>query len=505
MEAGKHSALSAATPAETTKNRALVSQSQTVRQSDSATIAGILSERAVELLEARGIDTELAAKMGWRSEPNGTISIPFYRNGVEVNFKNRTFEGEKRFYQKEGGDKCFYNLEAIEMALTSEKPLIVTEGEADTLIALKCGFLAVSVPDGAPKVAIGDKESVKYNYLKDIPRKLKEIILCTDSDEAGINLMNDLALRLGKHRCKWVKYPVGCKDLNDTFLKYGKRGVELTIEKAQPMKVDGKYKMSELPPLNENPAFDVGIKALSENFRLRKADFSVVTGIPSHGKTTLANHVAVNMVKNHGWHITFASFEQPPQTEHKYNLVTLYCGRPAHIVKSESPEQYKQAEDWIDRNFTFIVPNEESDDTFDMQWLKDRMAACVTQDNTDMIIIDPWNEIDHAYNQSETSLTQYVGNAIKDLKRFARFYNVHVQVIAHPAKMKKDKDGVYPVPTAYDISDSAHWYNRPEQVVVVHRQEDKTLVRIAKSRYHRTLGKPADVELEFNDYTGEYR
>ena len=82
---------------------------------------------------------------------------------------------------------------------------------------------------------------------------------------------------------------------------------------------------------------------------------------------------------------------------------------------------------------------------------------------------------------------------------------VHVMVIAHPAKMRKDKDGVYPVPSAYDISDSCHWYNKPEQVLVIHRQEDgNTLARVAKSRYHNKLGKPADVELEFNDYNYRY-
>ena len=49
----------------------------------------------------------------------------------------------------------------------------------------------------------------------------KEIILCTDGDVSGQVLRDDLAMRLGKARCKWVSYPDGCKDLNDVLKKFG--------------------------------------------------------------------------------------------------------------------------------------------------------------------------------------------------------------------------------------------------------------------------------------------
>ena len=70
-----------------------------------------------------------------------------------------------------------------------------------------------------------------FAWLWDGPRLLpkincfEKIILAVDSDGPGVNLMNDLAMRLGKVRCKWVRYPQGCKDLNDALMKYGERGV----------------------------------------------------------------------------------------------------------------------------------------------------------------------------------------------------------------------------------------------------------------------------------------
>jgi twinkle protein len=50
---------------------------------------------------------------------------------------------------------------------------------------------------------------------------VREIILAADGDGPGVNLMNDLAIRLGKARCKFVRYPKETKDFNEAFLKYG--------------------------------------------------------------------------------------------------------------------------------------------------------------------------------------------------------------------------------------------------------------------------------------------
>ena len=83
--------------------------------------------------------------------------------------------------------------------------------------------------------------------------------------------------------------------------------------------------------------------------------------------------------------------------------------------------------------------------------------------------------------------------------------HVHVMVVAHPTKIFKGDDGEFPVPTLYQISDSAHWYNKADLGVGVHRQTDgKTLVRVAKSRYHQKIGTPGDVSLMFNPETMKF-
>lgn len=504
----KQPAPNAQTDAETQKNPAYQSQSRTSAALSTATTAAgaqqPLTQRQIKILEDRGLDMEMVVRMGWRtagrSDTDSSIAIPYFRSGKEVNCKTRTIEGEKRFFQVKDGEKCFYNVDCL--SEIGEQTLVICEGEMDCLIALQCGYVAVSVPDGAPKVAVGDRDSVKYTYLADIPKTIKTIILAVDSDIAGEALKLDLSLRLGKERCQTIVYPRGCKDLNDAFKAYGAKGVHASIAKAQYMQIDGLYRLEDLPALTEEKAFNVGITGLHNHLRIRRGDFSVVTGIPSHGKSTFVNHIAFNLAKNHSWNVCFASFEQPPQTEHLRALRTLYAERPAHLLNQD---ECKESDDFINKHFSFIVPPEDSDEEFDMIWLKDRMVMAVTRYKTDMIVIDPWNEIEHVYDQREISLTQYVGKAIRGLKHFARRYNVHVMVVAHPAKMKKDKDGNYPIPTPYDISDSSHWYNKPEQCIVVHRTDKQnSLIKIAKSRYHYALGTPAEIELKFNDYTGKF-
>lgn len=489
MEHKEQPAQNALTPDATKPTDASPSQSKGTKLNGSAIIAAGKG--------ARGLTHETLTKLGWRDGQKGFTEIPFIKDGMEVNIKYRTFGGEKKFYQS-GGEQCFYNFDDIHRATVAGKALIITEGEVDCATAVQCGYFAVSVPNGAPSKEIGDKDSKQYEYLAAIPKGLREIILCTDDDAPGHNLMNDLALRIGKHRCKFVRYPKGCKDLNDTLMKYGEKGVHETVKRAQFSKVSGVYKMSELPPIPEpeTKSAQIGIEL---NFR--RGDFSVLTGIPSHGKSTFANTIAHNLAAQ-GWKTCFASLEQQPQTDHKWALSGLFHQQPPHLL---THNQIKDAEYWIDDNFVFLVPDD-SLENFDLEWLREAMVTAVFRYNVDFIVIDPWNELDHIFNQQKESVTQYVGRAIKTLKRFAKEYNIHLMVVAHPAKMQKKQDGTYPIPSAYDISDSAHWYNKPDQILVVHRNADGSgLLRYAKSRYHKKLGVPGDYILEYDQHKGTMR
>ncbi len=467
-----------------------------------------LTEEHLKILEARGLERGLLIDLGISSllkESGNWVCIPYIANGLAVNHKYRTISGEKRFQQDGNARKCFWNIDCLIDPTLENEPLIITEGEFDAIAAMQAGYRrVVSVPDGAPANEIGDKpDSKKYSYLDDAAEYLlsvKDIILCTDNDTPGQNLMNDLALRLGKARCKWVKYPKNCKDLNDALKLYGVRGVTETISRSQWCQVEGVYRMGELPPVPERRAFLTGIPGLDLHYKIRAMDFCVITGIPSHGKSSFINDLACNMVESHGWGVVFASFEQQPQIDHRRNLRTWRYGKQ---VRDLTPEQIKKADEWIDENFSFIVPGE--DDEVTLAWTLEKCAAAILRYGAKLVVIDPWNEMDHE-RPAGMSLTEYTGFAIKQFKKLAKKYQVHVIVAAHPTKQQKEADGKFKIPTLYDISDSAHWYNRCDVGLVVHRKDQHaTIIRVAKSRYHDQIGKPGDIEVSFDIYSNRYK
>lgn len=458
-----------------------------------------LTRRHAELLEARGIDIELLERLGVTScDRHGadTIAIPYLQDGKQVNRKFRTISGQKQFSQDAGARKIVYNFDCLLDETLADQPIIWTEGEVDAWSAMQAGFArVVSVPDGAPSEELGDRETAKYSYLDSLPKlalAAKEHILAVDGDGPGTALQRDLSLRLGRARCKWVRYPQGCKDLNDALQKFGTRGVLETIHRAQWIALDGVYRMSELPPVIPMKPHDSMFPGLGEHYRLRLGDFAVISGIPGMGKTTFVNDLVCRMASWHNWHACFASFEQIPQIDHRRALRTWHGGAP---VKDLDDESVRRADAWIDQNFVFLVPSE--DDRPTLPWLLQRCADAIIRYGVKIVVIDPWNELEHE-RPGDMSLTEYVGAALREFKAFARKYEIHLIVVAHPAKMRRDSAGKYPIPTLYDISDSAHWANRADVGIIVHRAtEEETLIKIVKSRYHDQIGRPGDVSARY--------
>jgi twinkle protein len=455
-----------------------------------------LEPRTCELLEARGFDIELVARLGVRSCDrfgDSTIEIPYYRGDQVVGRKYRTLAGPKKFAQEVGSEQIFYNRNVLADPGLALAPVIATEGELDCWAGLQAGFpRVVSVPGGAPSKALGNHGTAKYAFLDEAPSLAlsTQWILATDDDEAGHALREDLALRLGHRRCQWLRYPKGCKDLADALQRYGERGVVESLARAQWM-VGNVYRLQDVAFTAPPQAMPSGFPGLDEHYRLRLGDLCVVTGIPSMGKTAFVGDLACRMALRHDWPVCFASFEQSMQDQRRM----LRTWKAGAIEASLDAEQRDMADAWINERFCFVLPDADSRPS--LAWLLERFAVAALRYEAKLFVLDPWNELEHE-RPKDMSMTEYVGDALHEIKAFARHYGVHVIVVAHPMKMHRDKAGHYPIPSLYDISDSAHWYNRPEVGIVVHRQEDgSTLIRVAKSRYHDQIGKPGDVAVRY--------
>ena len=247
----------------------------------------------------------------------------------------------------------------------------------------------------------------------------------------------------------------------------------------------------------------LGKPLFDENFKIRKGDFTVVTGHPSSGKSTFVNHLMCQLVKHHGLKIGFASFEQKPQTDHLRLLRKWYLFDYELFDKGYfQADEMKQlrCNKWIDNNFCVIVPSFE--DMVDLPWLIEKMQVAVLQKNCDVIVIDPFNELDH--DTTGDPMRLYIGLFIKTLKRFAQRHDVHVLVVAHPRKLSKDKEGNIEIPNLYDIEESSMWYNKTDLGLIIHRQDGFTLARVAKSRYEDMIGKRGQRVFMYNEDSAHF-
>lgn len=443
-----------------------------------------------EFLSQRGISQKTAEKYGL-IESNGALLIPYRKNGE---IKNRKFRAlnEKKFWQ-DGGKQFVWNFDCL-VSEPFDTPLIITEGEMDALSAIEAGFnKTISIPNG------GSEGESNVSWLYEIEDFIgPEVILAFDSDNVGHALLETVSNVLGKARCRWIKYPKGCKDLNDALIKFGIAGVTESIKRAHWVDVKGAYKLSELAPLPYRLPMAAGMGKIDEHIKIRLGDFSVLTGIPGHGKTTFINDLINRVLERYNLKACFASFENPPQTDHKRSLRTWHSGK---LEKSMTDAEKAKADEWIDTRYMFIVPDDNDDVT--LEWLIERMETVVLRHGVKIIVIDPWNEMDHS-RTGDMTLTEYTGKAIKLLKQFAKSRGVHVMVVAHPAKMRREKDGEYPIPSLYDISDSQHWANKADLGIVVHRGEKGDTVRVVKSRHHIEIGKPGTVDIKFTQETGRF-
>ena len=117
------------------------------------------------------------------------------------------------------------------------------------------------------------------------------------------------------------------------------------------------------------------------------------------------------------------------------------------------------------------------------------------------------NELDHSRPNNQTE-TEYISSALTKIRQFARTYKVHVWLVAHPAKLYKDKDGKYPVPTPYDISGSAHYRNKADNAITVWRNvghDDQTVsdIHVQKIRF-KEVGKVGLVSLRYDPISGDF-
>lgn len=486
---------------------------------------GILPQAKIDWFAKRGIERSTLERWGvgygrayiqaHQAEVD-VLVFPYRMPGGElINCKFRS--AEKHFGQIKGGEKVLWGLNLADPATPI---LVIVEGEIDALSLDQAGVEnAVSVPDGAPqKVSdkVVDPESdAKFSYLwacREELERFPKFVLAIDGDAPGQALVEELARRLGREKCWLVEWPPGCKDANDVLVRLGPEALKAVIDAAQPHPIKSLFDVAAyrdavllLYREGRSRGVSTGWPGLDRYLTIRPGELSVVTGIPSSGKSEWVDALLINLAQLHGWGFALCSFENPPD-EHIAKLAEKRVKMPFWdgLTWRMSEGQLGEALVWLRKHFVLIRAEDEAPT---VEWILEKAGAAVMRYGIRGVVIDPYNEIEHQRPGHMTE-TEFVSQLLGKLKRFAVSRQVHIWIVAHPTKMQRDKaTGEIPIPTLYDISGGAHWSNKPDVGITVARDwtegSNRVDIWVRKVR-HKAVGQTGIASLHFDRATGIY-
>jgi len=287
-----------------------------------------------------------------------------------------------------------------------------------------------------------------------------EIVLCTDNDDAGLSLRNELARRFGHYRCKYVDFN-DFKDANEVLISQGAEVLRNTIKEAKSFPIEGVLNISDIwqNVLNYN---ENGIKNFSINlndsdnfFNVALGEWSVITGIPNSGKSDVIDQICCNMAIKQDFRVGMFAPESFPYEGHIKRIANKL-----NEVNCNT-ETLNKSKDFIENHFFFVKIDIEN---LTLKGILDNFKQLVFQKGINICVIDPWNMLDHSAQRDHS----YIGKMLSEITQFCQQTNTHLFLIAHPRKMEMENN-IYKVPTPYDISGSSDFFNKAYNCLTVYR------------------------------------
>lgn len=470
----------------------------------------VYSEKFLEWVkDSRGITEDTLKQMYITEEHHyqpargkgvNNIVFNYYEGSKLVNKKFRS--GGKDFTSISGAKPILYNINA---AIGAEE-LWIVEGEFDALVLHQIGIKnVVSLPNGANDSDEYWKNSEKY--IKDI----ESFVIAVDNDEKGIEIRDKIAQRLGRYRCKYIEWKN--KDANDDLIE---GCIEDSLKSAKRFPVGGTHTVSDL----YDGLLDLYKNGLPDKFSPKKECFGKLkdvftvmrghlvtgTGIPSHGKSSFVDWYLLNLIDDYDMKASIFSPEHSPMSLHLSKYSSLAIGKPFFKNESRLSEQeLMRFRDWANEKIYFTSPDNGDFPTW--SWLLDKFKEQLYAYGIDMFVIDAFNKVTMDKGQEGKAGIDAV---LTKLTMFAQMHNVIIFLIAHPTKMKKGDNGLYEIPTLYDVSGSSDFRNQTHDGFTVYRYfstEERSGYNVfvnqkTKFDFQGKIG--GMVEFEYDIETGRY-
>lgn len=154
-----------------------------------------------EYLGKRGLSIATLDHFGIKEDEHKNIVFEFFDAdnmllSVKLRPSHRIKPSEPKMFWQNGSDNCplLFNVNRVNF----EQPLVITEGNIDTMSVFEAGYYnVVSIPGG-----VQDTKWIEFNYK--FLENFSQFIIWTDNDEAGQQGRQKIVKRLGEYNCKIV-------------------------------------------------------------------------------------------------------------------------------------------------------------------------------------------------------------------------------------------------------------------------------------------------------------
>ena len=383
--------------------------------------------------EDRNIPSEIltAYKIGERDDqivfpfllPDGTLALVKER---------RAADGEKPKPTSRDCEPVLFGWQAVP---DDARSVVITEGEIDALSMAAYGYVAMSVPFGGGGGRKQQWIEAEYERMA----RFEAIYLATDTDDEGEAAADEIADRLGRHRCLRIHLPR--KDANECLVE-GVVAEEIAacFEKAQHLDPEGLKRPSEYsesviglfwPKPGERQGYETPYGKLEGKLLFRPAELTIWTGATGSGKSQIISDCVVDWVRQ-GSRVCLSSLEMKPSMTFKRMT--------KQVVGTDRPTEdaIVAALTWLDTGLLVyeLVGKRKLDDLLEVFRFARAKYGC------DQFVLDSLMRLGIAgddYNTQEAAIFRIVDWAIEN--------NIHVHLVAHSRKGERDRG----VPGSEDV------------------------------------------------------